>query len=133
MSKHSLRIFKTYFWLSVAMFALFALCFSPMPWAASRRLEGAQGPLIGLGAAFWITGLLACMFLHLASKAAKMLASQKQENRKGKRPGLFRFFQNRLAGAADCLLIIGLIAFFALRFSESGMRSCFPQSLSCFC
>ena len=123
MSAEMRRIHKTRFLLSVVLFVLFAACFSLMPWASEQRREGAPGPIFGLGAAFWLTGLLAGLFLHLADRAGAKLSSAP---RKRGRPGLFCFFRNREAVLADVLLLIGAGIFFAARIFRQPNSILFP-------
>lgn len=126
MSAEMRRIHKTRFLLSVVLFVLFAACFSLMPWASAQRREGAPGPIFGLGAAFWLTGLLACLFLHLADQAGAKLSSGSSTPRKRGRPGLFCFFRNREAVLADVLLLIGAGIFFAARIFRQPNSILFP-------
>lgn len=116
---------RKYRWMlhmSMVLMLLGSLCLLMIPSTTAEKMEQGHSQLLLLMAgAFWLTTVLAYVFLFLFSRKRKK-SDPKQEKTGIARWGLLRFFSNRPAMLADLLMLASLVAFVVLELlSVEGM------------
>lgn len=105
-----------------------------MPFSGKQALLGAEKYIYYTGLMFWISLVLAYIFIGALLITGKKEMSAKGKTMKKGLPGILRFFSNSLAKKTDILFIISVIAFLLCIFTKqiTSYITCILMSIMIF-
>ena len=105
---------KLLFWSAAALFFINAATFLIMPLMPSLGDAGNRASVVIIGLVFWLSLIGAIVLVVLGAAAMRREYSNADPTGKRTLPGVFAFFSNKFAVAADVVLIISAICMLIL-------------------
>lgn len=105
------------FWISVLALFLMSACILLMP-LPDRIDEDSRIMTIVLGSLFWGTAIIGYVSIFLAERERKHLMKKKMIITEKSLPGIRNFFSNSVAKVADVTMMISIIVFVIISFTD---------------
>lgn len=105
------------FWISVLALFLMSICILLMP-LPNRIGEENRIMTVLLGGLFWGTAITGYLSIFLAERERKRLLKKKMMITEKSLPGIRNFFSNSVAKVADVTMIISIMVFVIISFTN---------------
>ncbi len=105
------------FGISVLALFLMSACILLMP-LPNRIGEENRIMIILLGGVFWVTAIIGYLSIFLAGRECKCLIKKEMITEEKSLPGIGKFFSNPLAKVADVTMIISIMLFVIINFTD---------------
>lgn len=105
------------FGISVLALFLMSACILLMP-LPNRIGEENRIMIILLGGVFWVTAIIGYVSIFLAGRECECLIKKEMITEEKSLPGIGKFFSNPLAKVADVTMIISIMLFVIINFTD---------------